>query len=86
MLKLQRSMITNIYYLSEECAGRLKYERTENDLHYLYLEQIDIDKQRACDPNSYVRFTPGMDNDTLIYTRHNMNGKVVSNGLLTRKQ
>lgn len=86
MLNLKRSMISNIFYLTEECSGRLKYQRTENNLHYLYLEQIDIDSRRLCEPNSYVRFTPGNDNDTVIYTRHNMKGKVVTQGLLTRQQ
>lgn len=85
MLRLQRGVITNVYYLSHKCAGRLKYQRTEPSGEFLFLEQIDIDKVSSCDKNSYVKFLPNPDG-TVLYSRYTLEGKLIAKGLMSRKQ
>lgn len=85
MLRLQRGVITNVYYLSHKCAGRLKYQRTEPSGESLFLEQIDIDKVSSCDKNSYVKFLPNPDG-TVLYSRYTLEGKLIAKGLMSRKQ
>lgn len=85
LLNLRRGYITQIYNLTHECAGRVKYQRTEDNEFHLYLEQMDVNPKGQCDRNSYIKVGRADSDDALIYTRHNMKGKAVAHGLLTRK-
>lgn len=85
LVNLRRGYITHIYNLTHECAGRIKYQRTEDNEFHVYLEQMDVNPKERCDRNSYIKVGTADSNDALIYTRHNMQGKAVAHGLLTRK-
>ncbi len=83
-LDLQRGVITRINYTSEGCYGRLKYQRTENGNTYTYLEQIDSNPGQACPKNSYVQLMT-KDATSMVYSRHDMNGKPFEQGLVFRQ-
>lgn len=86
LVELKRNYITSIDYgQADACFGRVKYQRTENGNEYTYLEQIDADPRGRCGlKNSYIKFVPN--GDGMTYTRHNLQGKVIETGSLTRYQ